>query len=140
MDFFIPGFRKKPGAFIPFLGQRLEGSTEIIVDFGKLSDAHHAENLFEMLRKSRNSNLLVVFSSLSKNLNQNCNAAAVYVGVRIKLDKDFLSWPLIIQLFISFIDMGFGMSGYIALDMQDGNVVLALYPGFVFFIHSQHAP
>ena len=52
-----------------FLRQRLEGFTEIVVDVGKLSDAHHAENFFEMLRKSRDSDLLVVFSGLSKNLN-----------------------------------------------------------------------
>jgi len=82
-----------------------------------------------MFGKAGDADSLIVLLGLSQNLNEDRDAAAVYVGFLLKLDENFRDVSLLVELPVRFIDIGFGMGGDIALDVYQRNVVLPLPEG-----------
>lgn len=111
-----------------------------VKDAGKLPDANHVKDFFKMFRETDNPDLLVLLLSVSEDLDEHCDTAAINIGILFKLDEDFFNISLIVCLFIGSIYDGFRVGGNITLDIQPGNVVLLFQPELVCLLHGQRSP
>ncbi len=71
------------------------------MNFGKLGDAHHAENFLVMVRNTGNSDFLVIPLGLRQDLDQHRNSPAVDVGIGADFQQD-LAGSLIVGILVGF--------------------------------------
>jgi len=71
-----------------FSGHHLDSAFDRVVNFGKLGDAHHAQNFLVMVRNSCNSDFLVILIRLGQDLDQHRNSPAVDIGIIVDFQQD----------------------------------------------------
>jgi nicotinic acid phosphoribosyltransferase len=106
----------------------------------EFGDTDHTEDFFEMIGETGNADLLIFFSGLSKNLYKNGDTAAINVRILLNSDKNFPGRTIRIHALVGIINVGFGMGGNVAQDVQKDNIVLAIKLDFVLLLHGQLVP
>ena len=99
---------KEPG--VKSSGQGHDSVLKTVKDAGKFGDAHHVEDLLEVVGKADDGDDLIRPLGLGEKLDQQSDAAAVDIGVGVKLQKE-LARPETAPLVVGFVEKRFRKDG-----------------------------
>ena len=86
---------------LTFLGHRPDSAFDCVMNFSKLGDSHHAQNLLVMARHTGDSDFLVVLLCLGQDLDQHRNSPTVDVSIGIDFQQD-IAGALIVGILVGF--------------------------------------
>jgi hypothetical protein len=70
--------------FLPPSLQTFQGFLHCVMDLCEFGNSHHVKDFLKMVRKAGDADMLVILFCFGKELDQDCNAAAVNIGILIE--------------------------------------------------------